>query len=87
VSSNFLAPWKIGGECGLEFWVNGTRRRLLSIGVDGTAPGTLPVWTAAVDGCLGCGGTLDAALVLAARAAEMTKDPATEKEPGERRHS
>ena len=60
-------------EQGLEFWVNGSPRRLVSLGLTGCEPGTLPVWTASVDGHLGCGGTLDAALILAARAAEIAK--------------
>lgn len=58
-------------EPGIPLWVEGTQRRLRSLSVNGVEPGTLPVWTADVDGSKGCGGTLDAALVLAARAAEM----------------
>jgi len=55
---------------GIPLWVEGTQRRLLALTVHGVAPGTLPVWTANVDGSLGCGGTMDAAVVLAARAAD-----------------
>lgn len=62
-------PWAPLQREGITLWVDGHERRL-TLGVTGVAPGTLPVWTATVDGCLGCGGTLDAAVVLAARAAE-----------------
>lgn len=63
-------PWAPLVPEGLTLWVDGVQRRLTALGVTGVAPGTLPVWTATVDGCLGCGGTLDAAIVLASRAAE-----------------
>lgn len=66
---------EVGVDLGLPFWVNGRERRLRCLVVSGTEPGTLPVWMADVDGHRGCGGTLDAALVLAARAAEMDVVP------------
>lgn len=55
-------------EQGLLLLVNGkpTRIRALAI-TDG--PGKLPVWLADVDGHQGAAGTLDSALLLAARAA------------------
>lgn len=56
---------------GIPLWVEGVERKLLSLIVKGVAPGTLPIWTANVDGHLGCGGTMDAAVVLAARAADQ----------------
>lgn len=63
-------PWApLLAASGLPFWCDGKERRLRSLSVTGTSPGTLPIWIADVDGCMGCGGTLDAALVLAARAA------------------
>jgi hypothetical protein len=51
-------------------FVNGRSRIIRGLALrDG--PGHLPVWEADVDGANGCAGTLDAALILAARAAEM----------------
>lgn len=56
---------------GLALVVNGTPRQLRGISLHCTSDATLPVWTADVDGSLGCGGTLEAAILLAARAADL----------------
>lgn len=57
-------------EAGLLLRVNGVPRRLRAVDLrDG--PGELAVWTADVDGALGCGGTWDAAVLAAARNAAL----------------
>jgi hypothetical protein len=54
----------------MMLFVNGRTRTIRGLSLrDG--PGKLPVWEADVDGANGCAGTLDAAIILAARAAEM----------------
>lgn len=57
-------------EPGLLLTVNGTPRRWRALSVHQTDAAQLPVFTADVDGSLGCAGTLEAAVLMAARAAE-----------------
>ena len=52
------------------FIVNGTPRRWRGLSVHIEENPRLPVWTADVDGCLGCAGTLEEAVLMAARAAD-----------------
>lgn len=60
-------------ETGLPFTLNGTPRRWRALSVHQTKGAMLPVWTCDVDGALGCGATLEGALLFAARAADEDK--------------
>jgi hypothetical protein len=68
-------------ELGLLFTVNGMPRRWRAFSVHQTSGAMLPVWTADVDGSLGCGATLEGALLFAARAAEEGKPVELEVKP------
>ncbi len=63
---------------GLALRVNGIARTLRVLSVLQTSEAVLPVWTADVDGALGCSGTLEGAILFAARAAENGEPSETE---------
>ena len=57
-------------DSGLLLLVNGTPRRLRAMSLHIEAAARLPVWTADVDGSLGCAGGMEEAVLMAARAAD-----------------
>jgi hypothetical protein len=60
-------------EPGLVVVVNGRPHRLWGIALTETS-GHLPVWLVDVDGAKGSAGTLESALLMAARAADAKKE-------------
>lgn len=58
-------------EPGLLLIVNGHPRRLRALSLHDQGPDGLPVWTAEVDHSLGCAGTLEGAVLMGARAADL----------------
>lgn len=68
-------------EPGLLLTINGTPRRLRALSVHATGEAVLPVWTADVDGSLGCAGTLESAVLMAARAADRGEPSEMEVRP------
>lgn len=62
-------------EPGILIMVNGRAKRLSMLGVSQTALHTLPVWTVEIDTSLGCAGSLEDAILMAARASEVAPFP------------